>query len=80
MPKTKLKPEIKDQELVSVENAYEILGRGYSRTSIYRRIESGEWKEGVHWVDDRRNGNQRRIIKINLTEVRKIRSTIAGER
>jgi hypothetical protein len=81
MPKVNLKAEkVEIQELVTVEEAYKILGRGFSRSAIYRRIDSGEWVEGKHWVDDRRVGGQRRIIKVNLTEIRKAREIAAGER
>jgi hypothetical protein len=81
MPKVKLKVEsIELQHLVSIKEAYQILGEGFSRSSILRRIESGEWVEGKHWVDDRRSGGQRRLIKINLTEVQKCRTVAAGKR
>ncbi|MBN3905853.1 MAG: hypothetical protein HWQ35_04480 [Nostoc sp. NMS1] len=40
-------------QLVTIEQAHEKLGKGYSRSSILRRIKSGEWKEGIHWIDDR---------------------------
>lgn len=81
MPKVKLKIEsVELKYLVSVKEASQILGDGFSRSSILRRIESGEWVEGQHWVDDRRQGGQRRLIKINLTEVQKCRTVMAGER
>lgn len=78
MPKLKLTTN--PENLVTVKKAAEILGTGFSRSSIMRRIESGEWVEGSHWIDDRRMGALRRVIKINLSQVQKHRSIPAGER
>lgn len=82
MPRVKLSPRnaILPEDLLPIEDAVIKLGKGYSRRAIIRRIDSGEWKEGVHWVDDRRVGSKRRIIKINLNEVNKSRGLLAGER
>jgi hypothetical protein len=82
MPRVKLKSkvEISLEFLVPIDYAVEKLGKGFSRSAIIRRIDSGEWQEGVHWVDDRRVGAKRRIIKINMVEVGKLRSQLAGER
>lgn len=70
----------KDAELISIEEASLRLGKGFSRRSIIRRIDSGEWTEGVHWIDDRREGGKNRIIKINLTAVQEWRGTPAAYR
>lgn len=67
-------------ELVTIDEAAQRLGKGYSRRSIFRRIDSGEWKEGEHWIDDRRQDSDRRIIKINLTAVQELRETPAAFR
>jgi hypothetical protein len=67
-------------ELVPIEEASAKLGRGFSRRSILRRIDSGEWQEGIHWIDDRRMGSTKRIIKINLTAVMELRSVPAAYR
>lgn len=67
-------------ELVTIEEASAKLGRGFSRRSILRRIDSGEWQEGIHWIDDRRMGSTKRIIKINLTAVMELRSVPAAYR
>lgn len=67
-------------QLVTIEEAHEKLGKGYSRSSILRRIESNEWKEGIHWIDDRRIGALKRVIKINLKEVNQLRAMPAGRR
>ncbi|WNZ22714.1 hypothetical protein HJG54_07495 [Leptolyngbya sp. NK1-12] len=76
----KPKPLPSNAELVTVDEAARMLGRGYSRRSIFRRIKSGEWQEGIHWIDDRRQDSDRRIIKINLTAVQELRGTPAAFR
>ncbi|MEM7581605.1 MAG: hypothetical protein ACFB02_16065 [Mastigocoleus sp.] len=58
-----------DAELLTIKQASERLGKGFSRSSISRRIASGEWKEGIHWIDARRENSINRIIKINVTAV-----------
>lgn len=67
-------------EYVTVREAAERLGKGYSRSSILRRIETKEWKEGVHWIDDRREGTTKRLIRINLTAIEDWRSRPAAKR
>lgn len=67
-------------ELVTINQARMRLGEGFSRRSIYRRIDAGEWEEGVHWIDDRRVGSTRRMIKINLTAVMELRGIPAAYR
>lgn len=80
MPKPNSRTEVKPSDLITLKEAAEVLGVGFSRSSLIRRIESGEWIEGVHWIDDRRQGAMRRVIKINLSEVQKHRIIPAGER
>lgn len=69
-----------DAELLTIDEAAQRLGKGYSRRSIFRRIDSGEWTEGIHWIDDRRQDSDRRIIKINLTAVNELRGVPAAFR
>jgi hypothetical protein len=81
MPKVKLKiDEIEFSVLVTIDEASRQLGKGYSRSSILRRIESGEWVEGIHWIDDRREGAKKRSVKIDLLAVKKQRFIPAGKR
>lgn len=70
----------KDAEYISLEEASDRLGKGYSRSSILRRIDSGEWQEGLHWIDDRRNGTAYRRIKINFAAVQQWRQIPAAKR
>ena len=67
-------------ELVTLEEAAQRLGRGYSRSSMLRRINGGEWREGIEWIDDRRDGAAYRQIKINLTAVADWRRKPAARR
>ncbi len=67
-------------ELVTLDAAAAQLGRGFSRRSILRRIDSGEWREGFEWIDDRRAGAANRQIKINLTAVNEWRVKPAAKR
>lgn len=69
-----------DAELLTIEQASTRLGVGFSRRSIYRRITAGEWEEGIHWIDDRRPGSTKRMIKINLTAVMELRGIPAAYR
>ncbi len=78
MPRNLL--QIDPSDFVTIEEAHQKLGRGYSRSSILRRIDSGEWKEGVHWIDDRREGTRKRVIKVNLAAVNQRRVVPAGRR
>lgn len=67
-------------ELVTLDEAAQRLGRGYSRSSILRRINNGEWREGIEWIDDRRGESRYRQIKINLTAVEEWRRKPAARR
>jgi hypothetical protein len=67
-------------ELVTIEEASDRLGRGFSRSNILRRINSGEWEEGEHWIDCRRDGTFYRQIKVNLTAVFERMATPAAHR
>lgn len=79
--KPKQLPRIPDNaELVTIAQATERLGKGYSRRSIFRRIRSGEWVEGLHWIDDRPRDSAKAIIKINLTAINELRATPAAFR
>lgn len=73
-------PLATDAELVTIEEATTRLGKGYSRRSIFRRISSGDWQEGIHWIDDRQQGSANRLIKVNLTAIGQWRSTPAAFR
>ncbi|HIK15387.1 MAG TPA: hypothetical protein IGS53_08920 [Leptolyngbyaceae cyanobacterium M33_DOE_097] len=70
----------KDAELVTIEQASIRLGKGFSRRSILRRIDDGEWEEGIHWIDDRRIGSAKRLIKINIAAVMELRGIPAAYR
>ena len=79
--KPKQLPRIPDNaELVTIAEASQKLGKGYSRRSIYRHIKSGEWVEGLHWIDDRARDSAKAIIKINLTAINELRAVPAAYR
>jgi hypothetical protein len=73
-------PAIEPSDLVHFHTASKLLGAGYSRNSILRRIKSGEWIEGTHWIDDRRKGTTRKRILIVLSAVNALRATSAAYR
>lgn len=68
MPKTKLHKSVDISQWVSISRAAEILGHKFSEPSIRRRIQSGQWKENVHWVNIS-NGNERRSYRINVSAI-----------
>jgi hypothetical protein len=70
----------KQPEYLPIDEAAQILGKGYSRSSILRRINAKEWKEGIHYIDDRRSGTAYRHIKINIEAVNEWRRKPAGKR
>lgn len=65
---------------MSLEEAYEILGDGYSPRTIYRRIDSGELVEGIHWINDASKYSKKRKVKINLEAMRQLRATPTHQR
>jgi hypothetical protein len=67
-------------EYLPIDEAAQALGEGYSRSSILRRIAAEEWIEGIHWIDDRRNGSAYRRIKINIAAVNEWRKMPAAKR
>ena len=67
-------------ELFTIDEASALLGYGYSRRSIFRRISSGDWKEGTHWIDDRRDGSTMRMVRVNMAAVQALRQTPAAAR
>lgn len=76
----RIKTTINPEDLVTINQATEKLGKGYSRSSILRRIDAGEWKEGIHYIDDALVNSKLRSIKINLAAVQEQRSIPAGQR
>ncbi len=71
--------ELAMSEYLPIDEAAKVLGKGYSRSSILRRIDE-EWIEGVHWIDDRRSGTAYRRIKINVESVMEWRKIPAAKR
>lgn len=64
------------EELITMELLSEKLGKGYSRSSILKRIDiTEEWKEGQHWVDVAPSGSKYRKIKLVLPAILKEVST-----
>ncbi|MBW4598939.1 MAG: hypothetical protein KME29_04825 [Calothrix sp. FI2-JRJ7] len=81
MPKTNLlKATINEQDCVPIDEAYRILGRGFSRRSILRYIEAEYFIEGIHWVNDAPPSSKKRNIKINLEAIRRLRATPTHQR
>jgi hypothetical protein len=79
MPRTKT-IKIAPGDLVSIADAPATFGKGWSRRSILRRIESGEFREGTHWIDEARKGSVHRRIKLVKPAIESHLSTPAGAR
>lgn len=79
MPRTKL-GAISPADLVTIEDAAITLGKNFSKRSIRRLIQSGEWTEGVHWVNQARLGATKRRVKIVLPAALKYAGISAGFR
>jgi hypothetical protein len=77
---SKKKILVNENELVTIEECHTKLGRGFSPRTILRRIESGEYKEGTHWVNVASVASKKRIIKINMAAIRELISTPSYER
>lgn len=70
MPITKLHKEPIDiSRCVTIKEAARILGKNFSEPSIRRRIESGEWKKGVHWINVG-VGKVKPVYRINIEKVK----------
>lgn len=80
MPRSKKPIKIAPGDLVSIVEAPTVFGAGWSRRSILRRIDSGEFKEGVHWIDEAPIGAVHRRIKLVKPAIEAHLSTPAGAR
>ena len=69
-----------NKKQVDIDKAGRYLGRGWSRSSILRRIDSGELIEGVHWIDDSPMTSPRRRIKLNILAIEQYLSKPAALR
>lgn len=65
MPKSKIQPgNIND--LLTLEELYAKLGKGFSPRTLRRKIKNGEYKQGVHYF---RTGGVNGIIKVDLLAI-----------
>jgi hypothetical protein len=78
MSRKKITYEINSEDLVPLRKAVEKLG--YSTSTMKRRIESGDWVEGLHWVNDAAKNAKCRKILVNIKEVNKLRTVSASFR
>lgn len=58
---------IDESNLLTLEEAYQKLGKGFSPRSLRRKIASGEYKQGIHYF---RSSGVNGIIKINLPAIK----------
>lgn len=79
VPKIKSQP-INSKDLIDIHQAVEIFGRGWSDRSIYRKIESGELIESIHFIDDTSPNSKKRLIKLIKPAIEKLRGTRRHER
>ena len=75
MNRKKARKVIKSDDLITMSQAKERFGRGWSRTTIYERIANGELIEGKHWIDDSKKNSSRKSIKLVVSAIEKYRST-----
>jgi hypothetical protein len=78
MSKRKVAYEIDSKDLVPLRKAAKELE--YSAATMYRRINAGDWVEGLHWVDDAARNAKCKKILINIKEVNKLRTVSASFR
>lgn len=80
MSKTRKIREINEEDLITIKECHLRLGRGFSRSTILRRIASGEFEEGWHWVNLASRNSQNRNIRINMAAIREYIATPGGLR
>ncbi len=61
--------DLSRSEILPIKEASERLGKKFSISTIRRKIDSGEWEEGKHWVNCASPNSKIRSIKINVTYV-----------
>ena len=70
MPKIKLKPgEIKESDLLTLEQLHLRLGRGFSARTIRKKIASGELVQGKHYF---RTNGVNGIIRVHLPSIKQL--------
>lgn len=74
------KKRIDSKDLVHISDAPQLLGEGWSRSSIERKIKNEELLEGIHFVDESSTSSKKRIIKLVIPEIEKLRSVPAHQR
>jgi hypothetical protein len=75
MPKLKKYPPIPIENLIDLADAPDFFGRGFSRRNILRRIDSGEFKEGLHFINTAPPGSLKAQIKLNKSAIEEYFST-----
>jgi hypothetical protein len=75
---TKVTYDINPDDLVPLQQAATELK--CSTKTMYRRINAGDWTEGLHWVDNAAKNAKCRKILINVKEVKNLRIVSASFR
>jgi hypothetical protein len=74
------KNRIKSDDLIDIKSAKDLFGKGWSTSSITRRINNGELKEGKHYINDASVNSKQRKIKLIISGIEKFRGTLSYQR
>jgi GH24 family phage-related lysozyme (muramidase) len=72
MPRIKTVSDILEtDEILPLADAAIKLGKKFSVSSMRRRINAGEWKEGQHWINYASTDGKNRSIGVNISYIRR---------
>ena len=72
--------KIKSDDLIDINSAKDLFGKGWSKSSILRRIDNHELIEGKHYINDASVNSKQRKIKLIISGIEKFRGTLSYQR